>query len=1086
MPICPKCGQENPEIARFCSACGTPLSSELPPRREVRKPVTILFCDVTGSTSLGERLDPESLRGVMQRYSEVMRSVLERHGGVVEKFIGDAVMAVFGIPQLHDDDALRAVRAAAEMRLALSSLNDELEQRWGVRLSVRIGINSGEVVAGDARMGQALVTGDAVNVAARLEQAGRAGEILIGTTTQRLVRNAALVEPVDPLVVEGKTKAVRAWRLLAVLAGASGFARRLDSRLVGRESERALIEQAFRRAASDRACHLFTVLGVAGVGKSRLVDEVVRAIEGEATIVRGRCLPYGEGITFWPVAETVREAAGLSQADAPEEARAKIAAVLEDDEHAGLVSERVAQMLGLAEVAAGPEESFWALRRLLEALSRRHPLVVIFDDIQWGEPTFLDLVEYLAAWTRDAPILLVCLARTELLDERPGWAGGTVNAASILLEPLSEPECELLMENLLGQTEPIRDARQRIARAAGGNPLFVEEMLAMLIDDGLLYREGGNWAAAADLSTIAIPETIQALLAARLDRLEPEERHVIERASVEGGVFHLGAVAELCAPEARPQVTNLLMALARRHLIGPDRSSFIGEECFRFHHILIRDAAYRGMPKELRAELHERFAAWLERAAGDRVREWEEILGYHLEQAYHYRRELRPVDAGTRALARRAGDQLASAGRRAISREDMPAATSLLSRAAGLYEVEAPQRLELLPELGAALIDVGELADASIVLAEAIRLARTASDARIEWRAILELAEMGKEQWAAEELRQQAEQAIRVFEEHEDDKSLSKAWRLVGESHLLRCRGAAAEQALRRAVAHAREAGDLREETESLRWLARAMLLGPVPVSEGIARCEAARAASGGRPIAVAGLSLILGAFAGMQGRFDDARGLIATAQAIFSELGLTFRLAQSAFVSGRVELLADESAAAERELRRGYEILESMGEKSYYFPILASLLAGAVCAQGRWQEALALTEVSEQSATPGDLAASVLWQAVRGKALSGLGHTEQGERLALESVRLAEESDFLWDRANALMNLADVLMVRGRATQAANAIQQALQLYEQKGIDVSADKARSLLQEAHDRPDERKVGDQSSGIRSVDRSPSV
>jgi class 3 adenylate cyclase/tetratricopeptide (TPR) repeat protein len=1017
-----------------------------------------MFCDVVGSTSLGERLDPESLRRVMQHYSEMMRSVLERHGGVVEKFIGDAVMAVFGIPRLHEDDALRAVRAAADIRLALSTLNDELEQRWGVRLSVRMGINSGEVVAGDATVGQTLVTGDAVNVAARLEEAGRAGEILIGNTTHRLVRNAVVVEPVDPLMVEGKTEPVRAWRLLAVLESASPFARRLDSRLVGRESEKALLEQAFRRASRDRACHLFTVLGAAGVGKSRLVEEVVRAIEVEATVVRGRCLPYGEGITLWPVAEAVREATGVSHADAPEEARAKIAALLEEDDHADLVSERVAQMLGLADVAAGPEESFWALRRLLEALSRRRPLVVIFDDIQWGEPTFLDLVEYLAAWTRDAPILLVCLARTELLDDRPAWAGGTLNTASILLEPLSQAECELLMENLLGQTKPIRDAQQRIAQAAGGNPLFIEEMIAMLIDDGLLRREGVNWAAAADLSTIAIPETIQALLAARLDRLEPEERHVIERAAVEGGVFHLGAVAELCAPEARPQVTNLLMALARRHLIGPDRSSFIGEECFRFHHILVRDAAYRGMPKELRAELHERFAAWLERAAGARVREWEEILGYHLEQAYHYRRELRPADASTRALAARAGDMLASAGRRAILRGDMPAATSLLSRAASLYEVEAPQRLELLPELGAALIDVGELADAGLVLGEAIELARSAGDARIEWRARLELAEMGKEQRAAEELRQQAEQAIRVFEQHEDDKSLSKAWRLVGESLLLRCRGAAAEEALGRAVAYARKAGDLGEETESLRWRARAMLLGPVPVPEGIARCEAARTASGGRPIAVAGLSLILGAFAGMQGRFDDARGLIATAQAIFTELGLTFRLAQSAFVSGRVELIADEPAAAERELRRGYEILESMGEKSYYFPILASLLAAAVCEQGRWQEALALTEVSERAATPGDLAANVLWQAVRGKALCGLADTEQGERLALESVRLAEGSDFLWDRANALMSLADVLRVRGRGREAAGAIQQAVELYELKGIDVSAEKARALL----------------------------
>ena len=1060
MQVCPNCGEENPERARFCLACGVPLTPAAPPRGEARKTVTVVRCDVTGFTSHGERLDPESMRRVMGRYFDAMRAVIERHGGTVEKFIGDAVMAVFGIPVVHEDDGLRAVRAAIEMRTALVQLNDELAGNWGLQLQMRTALNTGEVVAGDPASGQTFVTGDPVNVAARLEQAAPPGEILLGEATARLVKDAAIVEALEPLTVKGKDEPLTAFRLLELRADADALPRRLDSPLVGRENEWTLLHHAFDRAVRERTCHLFTVLGSAGVGKSRLVHELVESVGEQATVVSGRCLSYGDGITFWPVLEAVRQAANVTHTDAPAAASAKITALLDGEERAEEIAERVAQTIGLLDVRESPEEAFWAIRKLFEALARRRPLVAIFEDIHWGEPTFLDLVEHLADWVRDAPILLVCIGRTELFDERPSWGGGKVNAASILLEPLSEEQCERLIENLLGETELPPDARRRIAEAAEGNPLFVEEMLAMLIDDGLLRPQNGGWRAGGDLSRLAVPATIHALLAARLDRLDGSERHVIERASVEGKVFHRGAVEELANVDTREQVESLLRALARRELIGTDRPAFTGQDCFRFRHILIRDAAYHGMPKELRAELHERFAAWLEDAAGDRVREWEEILGYQLEQAYGYRAELGPLDQHARELATRAGQRLAAAGRRALAREDMPAAAALLARAAELYARAAPDRLELLPDLGAALIEIGELSDANVILGEAVRLADDQDNLRVRWRAAIERTQMSVESDAApaEELQRSAEQAIAVFEELGDEQGLSKAWRLVGESELLRGRGAEGQEALMRAVGHAIDAGDQREETESLRWLARAVLLGPTTVDEGILRCEMQLQMAAGRQIAEAGASLILGAFLAMRGQLDEARRRVRDARATFEELGLTYRLAQSAFVAGRLELLGGDPAAAERELRRGYALLEQIGERRYYLPLFAALLADAVAAQGLWEEPLSLTEAAGRAAGPGDVLAQLLWRSARARALAAAGRLEEAETLAREATALAGSTDFLWDHANALMTFADVLVARGRTDEAGDAARSALELYEQKGITVSAEQARARL----------------------------
>jgi class 3 adenylate cyclase len=1025
----------------------------------VRKTVTVVRCDVTGWTNLGERFDPELLRRIQGRFFDTMGSVLKRHGGGVEKFIGDAVMAVFGIPTIHEDDALRAVRAAVEMREALAALNAELKPISGVELQLRIGVNTGEVVTG-RQTGQRLVIGDPVNVAARLEAAAAPGEILLGPQTLRLVRDAVRVSVREPIALPGRADRTPVVALLGVADGAGGSPRRLDSPLVGRGHELSLLRQAFRRAVEERTSHLFTVLGPPGVGKSRLVDEFREGVDEHATVLCGRCLPYGEGITFWPIVEAIRQLAGLTEADPADKAAAKIRRLVAGQENAVAISERVAQMIGLVEVTSRGEESFWALRKLLEAAARRRPLVLVLDDLQSAEATFLDLVEHIAEWSHDAPILIVCLARTELFDQRPGWAGGRVNAASILLEPLSEAQCELLLDNLLGRKELANDTRRRIVEAAEGNPLFVEETLSMLIDEGLLRQRGNGWVATTDLSQLAIPATIQALLAARLDRLAPEERHVIERASVEGKVFHRSAVLHLCSDELRGPVESLFTALMRKELIAPHDVSFTGAEAFRFRHILIRDAAYHGMSKEVRAELHERFAEWLERAAGERVREAEELLGYHLEQAHRYHSELRAADPYTEELAARAAAWLASAGRRAFAREDMPAAVNLLSRSAALLPPSDSGRLELLPDLGAALMDLGRLTDARQTLDEAAGLALEHGDARIERRALLERAQMSidPDRIAAEQIRAEAEQAIVVFEQLGDKQGLSKAWRLVGETHLLRCRGAAAEQAMLRAIEYAQEAGDLRENAESRRWLARSTMLGPMPVEAGIERLERARAAAEGNPIAHASTSVVLGALVAMQGRTDEGRQLIAAGRDVFRDAGLRFRLAQSAF-QGRVEMLADEPARAERELRDGYEVLEGMGEKSYYLPLIAALLAHAVVAQGRYREALVLTEQAKQWTTAGDLLAQILWRSARAKSLAGLGQVERGEALAREAVRLSGDTDFLWDRAEALMDLAVILRLRADGSMEwEDAARRALRLYDQKGISVAAQKVRRLL----------------------------
>ncbi|MGQ0668968.1 MAG: ATP-binding protein [Actinomycetota bacterium] len=1058
MQVCPGCGEENPDRFRLCGLCGTPLTSASP-SQEVRKTVTIVFSDLKGYTSLGETLDSESLREVLNRYFGAMKAMIERHGGTVEKYIGDAVMAVFGLPRVREDDALRAVRAAADMREALAELNLELQEVWGVTLANRTGVNTGEVVAGDATTGQRLVSGDAVNVAARLEQAAPDMQVLIGEPTYRLVRDAVEVEVVEPLSLKGKAEPVPAYRLIAARGGET-VPRRADTPMVGRARELRELREAFARAMDGPTCQLVTLLGPAGIGKSRLVHEFLRSVESEALAMRGRCLSYGEGITYWPLAEAVKEAAAITEEDDPAGARSKLMSLLAGTEAA--VVDRIASAIGLSTESFSVEDTFWAGRKLLEALGRRRPVVFVVDDIHWAEETFLELMEHLIDSASGSPILLLCTSRPDLVDERPSWASERSNVARLYLEPLSEDESGLIVTNLIGSAAGLPDLlHARINEAAQGYPLYVEQMLSMLIDDGLLVRdEADGWVLAGDIGSVSVPPSISALLAARLDLLTLEERSVLERASVVGQVFYAGALRALSGNGGAENIAASLSGLTGKQLIRSTDSTFEGEEAFSFVHILIRDAAYQGLLKRRRAELHERFADWLEEALGIRVMEQEEIVGYHLEQSHRYRAELGPLDDHGRRVGDRAAARLASAGVRGFGRGDMPAAVNLLDRATALFSDRDPRRLRLLPTLGEALAATGEFSRADEALDRALAGAAELGDRKLETDA--NLVRLGvrfntdPKGWSDEVLRE-AERAISIYEEIGDNAGQAMAWHLLGSVHGTACRYGAAEQASRMAVHHARLAGDRRQEARNLFSCAMCALYGPTPVAEAIEQCEEVRTSGDRRAEALAMVGL--GHLHAMEGRFEQARGLCRSGRAALEDLGGKVLAASTSIDSGPVELLADDPVAAEAELRQDYQVLAAMGEK-YLLSTTAALLSQALYAQGREDEAEQLTFVSEETAAPDDVESQVIWRCVRGKVLAGRGRVEEGEALLRQAEKLIMDTEDIDVQGHVLTDLARVLLRADRREEAVSAIRAARSLFERKGNIVAAGKADASLRE--------------------------
>jgi class 3 adenylate cyclase/tetratricopeptide (TPR) repeat protein len=982
VPACGNCGYESDRAFTFCPRCGTESGAALP--REQRKTVTVLFCDLTGSTTLGETLDPERLRALLARYFDRMKTIVERHGGSVEKFIGDAVMAVFGVPVLHEDDALRAVRAAAEMRDALPELG----------LQGRIGVMTGEVVTGTE---ERLATGDAVNVAARLEQAAQPGEVLIGQPTLALVRDAADVEPIEPLELKGKSKAVPAYRLLRVHEVPE---RPRRERFVGRERELAILQEVWERVLTEERCELITVVGDAGVGKSRLTAEALSSIE--ATFLRGRCPPYGEGITYWPVVEVLKQLHALP----PKEAAA----------------EAVRSLLGETEAATSAEEIAWAFRKTLEHAAAERPLVVVFDDIQWGEEIFLDLVEHVALLSSGAPILVCCIARPELTERRPAWP------VALRLEPLGDRDVDELIP------EAIPDGlRDTIARASGGNPLFIEEMLAVA-------RETDG--------EVVVPPTLQALLAARIDQLPTAERSVLERGAIEGEIFHRGAVQAL-APE-EPQVTSRLAALVRKELITPGAPQVSGEDGFRFRHILIRDAAYDALPKAIRAGLHERFASWLEEHGTELV-ELDELLGYHLEQACRYRADLGTPDDG--ALAAAARRRLTAGGRRAADRQDYGAAVSLLERAAALL---APDEIDLAleNELGDSLFWIGRADDA---LRRADLLAERAAAAgdrvgEISGRIRGGVLRLNRQPGATEELAVSIRHALPELEAAGDQMALYIAYSALSDVAYMRGQMDTALEASERALGHVRQTSDI--PTEGIGTLAAYRYFGSTPASDLLewldehgprgARDQFVRAY---RAMAVA-----------MLGRLEEARAIIAEARADQSERGGGTLLANLlSFESVDLELWAGDPTAAAEFGAEGFRLHEEM-ENHDFLSAAAANVARALYALDRLDEADTWAGRSAELGTSDDTVKEMIWKQVRAKVLARRGQHAEAERLAREAVAIGEGTDSLIGQGDAKADLAEVLLLAGKRDEAVAALRHALDRYERKGHLVLAQRMRERL----------------------------
>jgi class 3 adenylate cyclase len=986
--ICTSCGQANPAASRFCGTCGAVLA-ESP--ADVRKTVTVVFCDLVGSTALGETHDPEVLRELMARYHTELRSILERHGGTVEKFVGDAAMAVFGLPQVHEDDALRAVRAAVEMR--------------------------------DAGTGETLATGDAVNVAARLEQAAGAGEILIGTATERLVRDAVRVETIEALTLKGKREPVPAFRLLEVLDAVPAFTRRIDAPFVGREKELDLLQAALATAVEARTPQLATIVGPPGIGKSRLARELLGRVK--ARVVVGRCLSYGEGITYWPLQEIASQIGDL---------RAALAA----EPDAELVAIRIEAGLGVTDTPVSPEEIAWGVRRLLETLASRGPLVVVFDDIHWAEPAFLDLIEYLAAFAREVPLFILCTARPDLFELRPTWTAPKPDSSLYTLDALSEDESATLALELGDLSE---ESRGRIVEAADGNPLFVEQLVAM-------QAEGGN-------GELEVPPTLQALLASRIDRLAEHERAVAQRGSVEGRLFHRGSVAALLPDPERPEVGAHLLSLVRKELIRPDRATLPGDDGFRFGHILIRDAAYEAIPKRQRATLHEQFAGWLEERLGDDAPD--EVVGYHLEQAYRYETEFgAPIpDVGGRAA-----EKLAAAARAATARQDITAAVNLLGRAVDLAPDGAARAL-LYVRLGEALNEADELGPSQEALERGVALAREVGDEHAEWlgRVRLTVVQVLQDpEGAAERMLEEGKAAVAAREAAADHEVLAVAWGRVAAGHSWRGDTAEYLRAHARALSHARQADNQALEANLMVTRAPSFIWGPGRVDEGLRYAEEITERLGHVP-GMRQFALHLRAHMQARlGEFDGALEAMSEYRSGQRELGKEREYGITATCVWDVCSWSGDLEHGEAALREAYALFERSGNNVALLEVAIGL-GETVVRQGRLDEAQQLCQIGEDLSSTGDVAAEAQLAALRAKIRFARDDLAGAEEAAQRAVELATGIDYPESTADAWLTLATVRRARGDAEAERAAALEALRLYEKKGNLVGAGRVRGFLE---------------------------
>jgi len=955
-----------------------------------RKLATVVFVDLVGSTELVSSRDPEVVRRRVTSFFEHVSTCITRHGGIVEKFAGDAVMAAFGIPTAHEDDAERAVRASAAI----------MDSVHGLGLEARIGIESGEVVADESE--STFATGEAVNVAARLQQLAAPGETLIGPFTHRLTLSRVETEDRGTADLKGFGDPLPVSLLLRVLDSADRPAT-IRAPFVGREFELELLHTTFARTVRDRRAQLYTIYGEPGVGKSRLIREFAAGVEG-ATILGGRSLPYGEGITYWPIAEMVKVAAGITDDDPVQEAVAKLRAACGDDAVADLLALAVGVLEGI-ELERSQQEIAWAAREWAAELAAAQPLILVFEDIHWAEDPLLDLVEHLAERVKDAPLLIICLARPELLDLRPGWGGGRVRATAIELEPLAPTESEELVDALLADRNLSATDRAALLETTEGNPLFVEETTRMLLEGGSSKR---------------IPDTLQAMIAARIDRLPRNEKTLLQRASVVGRIFWEGAIARLAPDlvELEPVLDDLLQ---RDFLTRESRSTISGEPAYRFKHVLIRDVAYSGLTKGARAELHQGVALWLTERTGEELLE---IRAYHLDQAATLLEEL---DGAVPAeLATAASTALEAAGRRALAREANRAARRLLLRSVELQPTlqrrflaaRAARRIADLPaqasEMERVFIDATEAGEKRL---QGLALTALAENALMRegdlprGRELVEqalvLLEDGKPEDRYEALTMRARIGWWLGDLDDDERWIGKALevaREIGRKDLEAnavdelASSAIARLDLDRAGALVTDALELAEESGNITALGWAL------VSE--ARIDALR------------------------GLVDQAAAELSQAEELFSQSGNAWALARVSNHYGWVERRRGDLTAADRRFRDAIRILKPLEDRGTLCESQRGL-AQVLVVTGKVDEAERYAVEARETVGPHDTISRATTRMALGIVRSAQGRDDEAEALLREALEVIEGKDLLLIRRELLVPLAQFLRERGRVAEA-------------------------------------------------------
>ena len=1002
-----------------------------------RRPVTVVCVLSRVASDSGVSLDPEAYEVVNEQSVSGLTAVLERYGGKLAISADERLIGVFGAASVHEDDALRAIRASLEARRILSTEMVDMLRRYGVSLTCRFGVATGEALVGGS-----VPLGSAGNVGAQavmLAEAAEPGQILISRQTQELAAAA----------IETRSAGPDRFILQSAQAAVRPLAPRLDVPLVGRDEEMRQLAAACAVASQEQVTTLVTVIGEAGIGKTRLVYEIERRFGHEVNVLTGRCLPYGEGITFWPLREVIRQASGGH--DSPD----KIKALLDGEPDAEEVAARLSLAIGPGNQGRlDGAEIFWAARRLLETLARSRPLLVVFEDLHWAESTFLDLVESLAVQPGRSRIALVCVARPELLEQRPAWAAGAERALSIELTPLAEGSAAALLDSLAVDQRIPPSTRARLLETAAGNPLYLEQLAASLSE----HPGSEIWP--------VLPPTIEALLAARLQRLGPGASSVLARAAIVGKDFAVEAVRELLPPEARGPLSRNLQTLVAKGLLQHEPSDRRPDEEYSFRHILIQEAAYRAIPKSLRAELHHRFADWLEYVFWEPATERPEILGYHLEQSVRYLSELRPAEAQSSPLPRRAAGHLETAGRAAHDRGDALAAMNLLIRAAALLPRDDAALARIYTSLGTALTEAGQLEKALATLDDAQRIAAANGDegqrAHARVQALLSGLKLAPNK-AAAEIAQALPELRNDFARGPDEAGLCQTLRLEAAVYWIQARSAAAEDAWRRAAEYARRANDRRQLTEILGWLASAALWGPTPASEGIRRCKDYLDEVGNHP---RGQAVILKHMAGlyaMQDQAETAHATLSRARSLLDTLGPTMTAAvtePAAFIA----MLAGDPVTAEMHLRLGYESFSRMGEKDF-LSTTAALLARAIVAQSekRYAEASQLIEISQEAAGGEDLSADIIGQGLSARILADSGRRAEAVKLASSAVALAAQTDLLSQHADALLDLAHALATSDQVAEARVAATQALDLYQRKGnLPGARESLRYLTQYEH------------------------